>query len=93
MLLHGWDITVMKLEHFKLDTIYFWCTIQILCCFLQCSRFRAISVLNDKIILKTCLDFVLNWYNLLLNVRSPRDCLPSSCRLPSSVRACGTCVR
>ena len=35
--------------------------------------------------------------NLLLNLRSPRDCLPS-CRLPSvvpssSVRACGTCVR
>ena len=34
-----------------------------LTCFLQCSRFRAISVLNDKIILKTCLDLVLNWHN------------------------------
>ena len=54
-------------------------------------------------------EFVSKWYNsgirsydslifnLPLNLRSPRDCLLScrlpSCRLPSSVRACGTCVR
>ena len=33
--------------------------------------------------------YLVNYYDyLLLNLRSPRDCLPSS-----SFRACGTCVR
>ena len=46
-------MTAMKLEHFKLDTIYISDARFKPCVVFFISRVRAISELNDKIILKT----------------------------------------